>query len=374
MKDYEYLVHLIYCAIHDTAPSEKPTEVSFEGVYELGKEHEVGNIAFLSVDRLKNKPAEELYKKWQMFYFFSVQRDVRQQAAYETITRALHESGIRTLEAQGTVTKTLYPSPELRMMSDIDFIIDLENLEKARAVMTDLGCETWQHGEGEFDAVYDDIVIEFHTEFFGEKIYNRRENYRSAINQPFSHSVPDSDDPLKYVLDDAYFYLYSVLHIIKHYEITGCGIRRVLDLYYLKKAYGDVTGSELIGTTIEKYGFKDSCDALFALEGEWFENIKSERDLSDAVDIILLSGNHGTREAFTKNVIKKEETDGVRHTRLRRIIAFIFPPKEYIYINYPELIDRNYSTLRCQLYRLFVKLKNARLKSALNYIRTIISK
>ena len=29
------------------------------------------------------------------------------------------------------------------------------------------------------------------------------------------------------------FYAYNILHIAKHYHYGGCGIRRVLDVYYL---------------------------------------------------------------------------------------------------------------------------------------------
>jgi len=71
MLDYEYLIHLIYCAVHDEQPLEKPEEVSFYNVLHLGKIHEVANIAYLSVERLEKKPPQEIYDEWKGFYYLS---------------------------------------------------------------------------------------------------------------------------------------------------------------------------------------------------------------------------------------------------------------------------------------------------------------
>ena len=104
--DFEYLVHLIDCAVHDRQPEEKPDGISFENVFVLGREHEVGNIAFLSVQKLHNKPEPELFNEWQVHYFHSVQRNARQLEEYKSLVKLLTDNKIRWTEAQGTITKT----------------------------------------------------------------------------------------------------------------------------------------------------------------------------------------------------------------------------------------------------------------------------
>ena len=52
-NEYEYLVHLLQCAISDEQPVEKPAELSFEKVFEYGRTHEVANIAYVSLLKLK---------------------------------------------------------------------------------------------------------------------------------------------------------------------------------------------------------------------------------------------------------------------------------------------------------------------------------
>ncbi len=371
--DYEYLIHLIYCAVFDVQPQEKPEGISFRNVFELGREHEVANIAFLSIEKLETKPGDDVYNDWKIFYYFSVERDMKQELEYGEVLDMLHKNGIRTLEAQGTVTKTLYPASELRMMSDIDFIIDPENVEKVKELMTDRGYNVDRPQEFELDAFNGNkMEIEFHSEFFTRYMYNREERYYRAINKPFDHAEPSEEDGLKYVLSDTYFYLYSLLHIIKHFEVAGCGIRRILDLYFLKKAYAGKVDGELIDRVIDENGFRESYDTLFAVEALWFENEPTELDVSAAINDIINSGNHGAASIQTRNEIRKDRGKGERFVKLKKLRAFIFPRKEYIYLEFPECRERGYSTFACQIYRIFKKLFRFNFSHAKRYIKTIM--
>lgn len=374
MNDYEYLIHLLYCAVHDTPPQEKPEGVSFENVFLIAKAHEVVPMAFQSVQQLRMKPDDAAYHEWQVQYYFAVQRDVRQSQAREEIVALLHQQGIRTLEAQGTVTKRLYPSPELRMMSDIDFIIDPENQEKTKSIMAAQGYEVYQQLPEEFNVILSDgLLVEFHNNYFTEIIYDRKASFVDAISDPFLHAVCQEDDPLSFVPEDTYYFLYSVLHTIKHFETVGCGIRRIMDLYYLKKVYAGRIDMALVERAISENGFQTSYDTLFALEGLWFEKQPAAMDLSEAMALVISGGNHGNKAVFARNSIRKDRKELAKDTRLQRIFTFLFPSKKYMYINYPQCEARGYGWLACWCYRVYHKLKNARASEAWQYIKTILN-
>ena len=44
--EYDYLIHLVECAIYERTPCEMPSHLSFDQVFQYGKEHEIANIAF----------------------------------------------------------------------------------------------------------------------------------------------------------------------------------------------------------------------------------------------------------------------------------------------------------------------------------------
>ena len=351
--NYEYLIHLLYCFVHGVQPEEKPDNISFEAVFEIGKAHEVANIAFLEVSKLKTKPDAELFDRWQTTYFHSVQRDSRQWQEREAILGVLHGEGIRTLEAQGTITKKLYPTTDSRMMSDIDFIIDRGNLEKAQQLMSALGYKIENDKNIEFSAFNaHGMGIEFHTDFFTEYMFNKKERYYEALHGAFNFATPSADDGLTFVLDDTYYYLYSLLHIIKHFESAGCGIRRVLDLYYLK-GFEDKIDMGVVNSVLEAGDFKESADLLFELEAFWFEGKSSQRDLSGVIESVITAGNHGNLEQFIQKSIEKEKKEGVRFARIKHFLNFIFPSKDYMYLGSEFCRKHRLPYPLCWLYRFF---------------------
>lgn len=351
-NEYEYLIHLIKCAIRDLEPEEKPQELSFEKVFKYGKTHEVANIAFVSLQKLNSKPDEEVYKAWKTFFAFSVSRHANQLAVRAQVTDALGGAGIRTLEAQGTVMKTLYPEPQLRMMTDIDFIIDKENLSHAEEIMKGLGYQTTASVGAdlelcEVDATAPDgTYVELHSDFF------ERDNTvcYGTISNPFN-SAKLIDGSLCYRADDTAFYLYSLLHCIKHYAHRGCGIRRMLDMYIISEKLGGKIDAEYVNSVLEKSGLKETADEVFALAYKWFGDKCSETDLSEAEQTVFASGNHGTIKVKLNNEYKRSGKSGKKFFKIKSIVSRLFLSKEDIYSGYPFCRKHNYPIVLCWIHR-----------------------
>ncbi len=276
-NEYEYLVHLKKCALRNLQPVEKPKELSFDKVLKYGKEHEVANIAFVSVENLHTKPNEEVYTKWKTVYAFSIQRHTNQMNACNKIVAALNNACIRHIEAQGTIMKRLYPHPEWRMMSDIDFIIDKENLNAAEEVMKKLGFETKNPNGVEVDAYgKNGIAVELHSDFF-----DPNSMCYGTISDAFSMAT-QTGNTYSYSISDTAFYLYNLLHCIKHYLQRGVGIRRIMDLYLMKEKLANRVDFQLIEKVLAENRYKDVANDLFAVADKWFGdgNIDSSVDLS----------------------------------------------------------------------------------------------
>lgn len=352
-NEYEYLVHLIKCALQDKQPVELPKNLSFDKVFEYGKEHEVANIAFVSVQKLHKKPEDDLYVKWKTVYAFSIQRHANQMNARKEIVDALKEAEIRHVEVQGTIMKTLYPYPEWRMMSDIDFIIDKENLESAEAVMKKLGYHTENPNGVEIDAYgKNGIAVELHSDFFDPKSI-----CHGTISDVFSFST-QIDDTYSYRASDTIFYSYNLLHCVKHYLQRGAGIRRIMDMYILRKRLSDRVDKEYIDKIISGSGYKATVDEIFAIVDKWFYDIKNEADLSKTEEHIYLSNNHGSMQIQLKNEYYRANTKNKRFFKVRKYRNLIFPSKDDMYRSYPLCKSKKYPIVVCWLYRWFSVLTN----------------
>lgn len=349
--EYDYLVHLVSSYVLGTQPQEIPEGFSFEKVFEFGKAHEVANLAFGSVKKLENKPNAELFAKWKEYYYISVRRDQRQLNARAEIVSKFMENNIRILEVQGSVIKPLYPSTHLRMMSDIDFIIDFDNLELANKCLDDLGYESYKPNENEINASKNDINIELHTDYFEKEIIDKKQKYYDALHGSFSLAKPNDKYPLIYRVDCTHLYLYSLLHLLKHYRYGGCGIRRFVDFYYMREKNGDQIDLEYVNSVIDGVGLLDSANELMSLVDYWFYGKEYPYDLNKILAKIYTAGNHGNEQQYFENRIAYEKEQGKHYSKFNFILELFFPSKKDLYSSYPFCKKHNYPYVLCLIHR-----------------------
>lgn len=363
LDEYDYLIHLVRCAIRDRQPRELPETLSFETVYKHGVFHHVANIAFYSVKKLTVKPEAELYAQWEACCDRALIRDVNQSYARDEIVTEFEKLGIRWLEVQGTRIKTLYPQPEYRTMSDIDFIIDVDNLTKARDVLLSLGYQCKEIDGVEVNGFRPpNIHIELHTEYFSNE-----PEYRSAMRPPFA-SV---DAQGEYDINE--FFIYNMLHIAKHYFIGGCGIRRVLDAYYLNQNYGEIIDKEYVRSVLEQAKAAAFVQELEVLANQWFGEEEKPSERSEMASYIFQSGVHGTKANLFANRLQDRYGGTGRFSKLKYFWRRIIGTKKYMYATYPIL--RRWKILYpfCWLHRAVYVLRPSRRKALKKEVKSIIN-
>lgn len=359
--EYDYLIHLIRCQIQSFTPSEIPDGVIFDSVYKCGVSHDVANIAYSSVEKLSVKPDAELFSKWRARRDAAIVRDVNQSFAASEIREGFRKAGIRNIEYQGTKLKDLYPCREYRTMSDIDFIVDPARLNDAKVVLEELGFECKYNRGVEVDGFRrPNIYVEIHTEFFSE-----RSEYHGVLEDPFKDATEKNGvfEPSREM-----FYIYNVLHIAKHYFYAGCGIRRMLDLYYLNEAFPEERESDTAKEIFDRLGITEFVRDASEIARSWFgeEEIELSTRLSEMIGVLKSVGVHGTVERKISNKLSK---DG--ETKTRYVIRRIFPEKKVLLDNYPILKRHPALIPLCWGHRLFgaVTTKRKRISSEVKTIR-----
>lgn len=329
-NEADYLVHLVRCAIREEQPQELPVGMSFETVLQFGLWHQVANLAFLSVKKLNRKPDEALFSKWQALFFRAVQLDMKQAAVRENILAKFREKGVRSLEAQGTKVKKLYADPSLRTMSDLDFIVDEENLGKAGDALEELGFDVTREHDQCCGFLGKDIMTEVHFDYLPDD----NELYL-AITDPFGDASPDDEEGLCWSPSDTSFYLFNILHTLKHYRFRGCGIRRILDLYLLKQVYDAKVDHERMAAVFERYRLTSDAEDLFALAEVWFGSGKMTSHLKEVATVVYRSAVHGTDEMFLQQKFRIEREQGKKAVGFQYFMRRLFPTKETLYRCYP---------------------------------------
>lgn len=215
-------------------------------------------------------------------------------------------------------------------MSDIDFVVDKENLTKIKPMLDKLGYKCDCHSQ-EIDAYRNtNINLEFHAKVFDTEPFT--DCYFNAFE--YAHSSGGT----AYFFGDSDFYVYNMFHLLKHlYYVYGCGIRRFCDIYVLNKTLNGSLDREYIHAMYEKYGVTDKAEKVERLADALFGDGVMTDDLQAMCDELADSAVHGTATVQAKISLNNIRQDGKRFAKLRYWINRVFPPYEKMVWTYPQL-------------------------------------
>ena len=128
-----YLINLIRATVRNEMPIENPDDISWRDLFELAVLHQVDELAFFSVEKLKNKPEGEDRKLWIERHERSEVIDVLQREEAKLIIEEASKKQIGILPLKGTVFKSLYPNTLFREMGDLDFLIEPGKIDEIQS-------------------------------------------------------------------------------------------------------------------------------------------------------------------------------------------------------------------------------------------------
>lgn len=367
----EYLITLLKCALTDEIPPEKPEGASFEKIYETAFLHEVANVIFLSVRKLRGKPDDELYKKWEKTYFLAIKRDAEQEALITFLKDLFLKNGIKHLEVQGSAVKRYYPSFDLRMMSDTDVIVEREKLQVCKELLLSEGFTVTDENDEEI-AFTDGInVLEIHTDFFySTRTFQNSVKCSSVLSRPFEKAC--TTDGLTYYPSDTLLYLFNLLHCYKHFLSDGAGIRRIMDIFVLQNALKNVD-YEYIGILLDDAKLGKTDDDIMCLVKTWFRGEKGDEKTREFSEAVFKAGNHGSREFLTDKKIKAKEKRGKKTSRISYAFSRFFINKNACYAIYPFCKKHRYPLFMCWIHRfnmfIFHPKKSFKALKELSYVK-----
>lgn len=328
-NECQYLLHLIKCVLNDTQPEEKPAELSFEKLMRIARKHDVANIAYYGVEKLKNKPDDELNKKWAEARDKAIIREFTQTYEFETLTQALVSEKIRHLCLKGIWLKDLYPQRDMRTMSDIDILVDDENTGRIKDIMASLGYEGVPDDD-EDDDHHDAyrkkpiMLVEMHRQLFG----NNGNVYFEILPDPWKQAYEDS--PYVWKFNENWAFLYIFAHLEKHYSKQGTGIRSIMDIYVYLKHKEKELDWEYIYSELDKIGKSQICRDIIQLSNIWFGDAETSPKYEKMAEFIFGSGLYGNKMHSILNNYNR--MSGKKYLLFR-----LFPPMSVMNKKYPVL-------------------------------------
>lgn len=331
-----YLVKLLSSVLHEKPAPALPSDLNWNLIFQFAKMHAVEVMAFYGAENfIKNDT--QLYLIWKRCKDANLAQSLLQQEAREEIFTSLYESNIRFLPLKGFELKNLYKKPEYRQMSDIDILIDMENLSQVRMLMTDLGYDCLKEISSYEEYVKPPcIMIEIHKLMFSTDNH-KYEYYKNIWNK----CIPDEKVPGGYKLTPEDLYIFQIVHLWKHYNTFGSGIRPIMDIYLYLTDFRDKMNWHYIKKELQQlklYGFSVKVESLSTL---WFSD--SEQKYRPSTEILRLqrntffSGIYGTKEAKMLIEMDNLQIEKGWGNKLNYIFKRLFVNRQELIYTYPSL-------------------------------------
>jgi len=344
-----YIVHLVFSVLNSTNPSPKPEGVSFEDIYNLSGKHNLTVICLHAIEKLDEKPEEELYEKWKKKAENARILSILQMTENENILKSMTDHEIRCLPLKGILLKEMYPMPELRETADLDILIDKKDQQNARIVMEQLGYEVEsfdQFNEDSYRKVQF-VHVEMHNQLVTEFSADQMNGTIDEIKHPFEYSI-ETDRKYEYRMTDENFYIFLIVHLAKHYLYSGVGIRPFADIYLFRKIKH--LNYDYIASRLEKMGLLEFAENVEKLIQFWLSGQDMSDELYKMENMVFSSGSFGNAEGKILNIISKGKRSSISYALYR-----IFPPYHLMILLYPTLRRRKICLPVYWLHRLVFK-------------------
>ena len=302
-------------------------------IFNIGIKHQILPILFNGLNKINSD--FEGKKVFEKLIFKYIYFDQMQLYNIELIEKAFNENFVDYMLLKGASIKKIYPSSELRLMGDIDILINPAQYESAASIMSDFGFIEkkntdhewiWRNSNG--------IVVELHKRLIPS--YN--DDYYAYFKDSWEKAKP-SGVGSSYIMPPEDEYIYYILHMYRHIIDAGVGIRMFLDSVVYRNAYPDMD-REYLKKELEALDVWEFTQQVETLADCWFltgKEIPSE--LLSLAENALTDGIYGTEERMIQQ--RMETLEKKYKNPLVRTFAYwssrIFLSREEMECWYPRL-------------------------------------
>ncbi len=298
-KQIFVLTKLIQCAVTDNLIDENTKAIidndMLESIYKKAELHVLTHLVAYGL--WKCGLLDEQTEIGRKYSHSMLKANVRQEKLnyeYGRICKLLESNEIKFIPLKGAVLRNLYPETWMRLSCDIDILIHPNDLNTAVDLINrGLNYSIGKRGEYDMSLFSENGVhLELH---FGimEKMFKGS----SEFERIWSSATPISEGSMQMAMSDDVFYYHHILHMAKHFEANGCGIRFFLDTWMFNNSK-EVKLKGEYKKMLSDIGLLKFEEASRKLSNVWFSNEEHNRLTKNMQGFIVKSGIYGTSDNY----------------------------------------------------------------------------
>ena len=333
MNMRNYLANLVLSQLNNGKPENIPENLSIDEIIDISTRNHMNFLllgALLRVDGIPEGKREIL----RTCVRGSIFRTMIQVGELNSLVEAFEKAGIKNQPMKGSYMKFIYPSPEMREMSDIDILIADDQMDAAGKILVELGyslSQSIKHHDIYFKKPF--LVIELHRSMYDKTVDGNQYDYFKS----FEKAILKPGKKYTYDFGKEDFYVYMIAHMAKHFYTMGCGIRNLVDIYIYLEKYGKELDRNYLKKEFKSCGIYDFAVNVEELAYIWLGGKSSNTFFDDLFQYMLDCGIYGKDENGIWHKFAEEKLDGKKVTRFKLKRWYYFPPLFYMSEYYPWL-------------------------------------
>lgn len=298
-------------------------------LYNLSKRHDLAHLVGDALD--KNGllvDGSEVKKRFLQERNMAVYRYEQLQYELEQICDTLEQGKIPFIPLKGSVIRQYYPEPWMRTSCDIDILVAPQDLERAQEILG-VKLDYVLVSKGDHDiglASPGGVHLELHYQLLED---GAKDSEKLALGNIWDVVEREAGKNVYCKMPDEYFYCYHIAHITKHLRYGGCGVRSILDTWFLnhKMDFDQIKREALL----QKAGLLSAAKAIENLAEVWFSGVEGDSLTESLGEYILTGGVYGTFD----NKVAAQQTR--KKGKFSYLFSRIFLPYSQMKFKYPRL-------------------------------------
>lgn len=335
-KSDKYLIELLLASIkEDYYPSNDISDVDFERILKISSLSRVANCVYYGMLKLDQEilnkiPNINAFKQECLVY--GVKEKIQETDIIDIIN-AFNKENINMLFFKGYVLKHIFPKTDMRVMGDIDFLIEQKDITRAQKVIESIGFKKDNLDFNVEVAYVRNVEVELH-----KKLSTAELKY---FDDAWKHKEKFLNYPNTYTLEANYHFIYLLSHALQHTKKGGLGLKYPLDFYLYLTKYDidfDKIKKDLSKNKLDKFA-----KLIILLCHKWFnldlskyqvfiDDFKVEDSIMETFEIFILSGGE---YGINRNIYTVQRA--TQGNKLKYLLSKIFRPFRYVVkTDYPK--------------------------------------
>lgn len=311
-----------------------PEDFNLNNAFSIAKRHSISPIFYYGAINCGIDSSNPIMQQLFMDTCMNVASSERQMHEIKNLFMQFENEDIDYLPLKGTLIKSLYPKPEMRVMGDADILIKIEQYDKIKPLVDKMGYT--EIAESLCELIWDKkgvLHLELHKAITPPNVEDFYEYFGNGWSK--AKSVENNKNRFELSLEDHFIFIFT--HFARHYRSGGIGIKHMTDIWVYKNAYPNMDYKYIENEFKKLNLYNFYINILDALE-VWFGNKKEDIKTDFITEVIFDNGVFGKKSnELLSEAVKNSKNGTLKEAKSSKLFWLVFLPYNLMCLKYPIL-------------------------------------